>query len=143
MFSLELGHDDFSASNGWLDAFKRRKNNSGAVLGGESTNVKEEVVADSTKRLPDICKGYKLDDIFNADDTGLFYRTLPNRSLVVKRDACKGGKKAKKRMTALVASGAMGEKLKLLVIGRSAKPRTFQGYELSSLSVTYISKKKA
>ena len=51
--------------------------------------------------------------------------------------------KAKDRMTALVACSAMGEKLKLLVIGRSAKPRAFQGYKLSSLGVTYTSNKKA
>ena len=89
MFSLELGHDDFSASNGWLDAFKRRKNISGAVLSGESADVKEEVVADWTRRLQDICKGYKLDGIFSADKTRLFHRTLPNRLLVVKGDACK------------------------------------------------------
>ena len=113
------------------------------MLSGESADVKEEVVTDWTKRLPDICKGYKLEDIFNADMTGLFYRTLPNRSMVVKGVACKGGKKAKDRMTALVACRAMGEKLKLLVIGRSAKPRAFQGYKLSSLGVTYTSNKKA
>ena len=60
-----------------------------------------------------ICKGYKLENIFTADETGLFYCTLPNRSLVVKGDACKGWRKAKDMMTALVACSAMGETLKL------------------------------
>ena len=141
-FFLGLGHADFSASNGWLDAFKRRKKISGAVLRGISSDVKEEVVADWSKRLPDICKGYKLEDIFNADETWLFYRTLPNRALVVKGDACKGGEKAKDRMTALVACSAMDEKLKLLVIGRLAKPRALQGYKLFRLGMAYISNKK-
>ena len=39
------------------------------------------------------CCGSKLVDIFHADKTGIFYRALPSRSLVVTGDECRGGKK--------------------------------------------------
>ena len=50
MFSIELGHNAFSASNGWLDAFKRRKNISRTVLSGEYADVNEEVVGQIGRR---------------------------------------------------------------------------------------------
>ena len=43
-------------------------------------------------------------------------------------------------VTALMACSAAGEKLKLLVIGRSAKPRAFQGYKTESLGVKFNKK---
>ena len=103
----------------------------------------KELVEDWKTRLPEILAGYSKEDIFNADETGLFFRALPNRSLVVKGDECKDGKKANDRITALIACSAAGEKLQLLVIGKSAKPRAFQGYKTAALPVTYTHNKKA
>jgi hypothetical protein len=59
---------------------------------------------------------YKPEDVFNADKTGLFFRTLPDKTLGVKGEACKGGKLAKERVTVLLACSSTGEKLKPLVI---------------------------
>ena len=70
------------------------------------------------------CEGYATKDIFNCDETGLFYRTLPTRSLVVK-----GGKQAKDRITVLLCASVSGEKLQPLVIGKSRNPRSFKGYQ--------------
>ena len=33
------------------------------------------------ERLPEICKGYKLEDIWNMDESGCFFRALPNKCL--------------------------------------------------------------
>ena len=67
-----------------------------------SSNV--QTVEDWKKRLPAIIDGFKLCNIFNADETGLYYRGLPERSLVEKDDTCncKGGKKAKERLTLFI-----------------------------------------
>ena len=59
-----------------------------------------------TKRLPVICKGYAPRDIFNADKTGFFYPTLPQRSLAQRGANAKNGKLAKERITVLLASSA-------------------------------------
>ncbi|XP_013775505.1 jerky protein homolog-like [Limulus polyphemus] len=71
MLSVELGLDDFSVTNGWLDRFQKRHN-----LSGEGALVNEETVNDWCSRLESMCEGYSLKDIFNADETGLFYRAL-------------------------------------------------------------------
>lgn len=59
------------------------------------------------------------DGIFNADETGLFYRATPDRSLVLSTEDCKGRKKSKERLIVLLCSNSTGtEKLKLIVIGK-------------------------
>ena len=67
-------------------------------------------------------------NIFNAEESGLFYKLLPNRSLVLKGDACHGGKNSKERITILPCANMTGtEKWPLLAIGKAAKPCFFQG----------------
>ena len=132
----------FAASNGWFEAWKKR-HIKGAVLSGEAADVREEDVTSWKERLGDLCKGYDPKDIFNADETGLFFRTLPNRSLVVRTDSCKGGKQSKERITVLLAASALGETLKSLVIGKSANPRCFKGVNKAALGVQYEANKKA
>ena len=58
---------------GWQDIFKA------PVLSGEAVDVNQDVIDAWVECLPTICKGYDSKDIFNADETGLFYRTLSNR----------------------------------------------------------------
>ena len=143
MLAVAMGHVEFTASNGWLDSFKKRHDIKASVLSGEAADVSEDVVANWSQRIDTICAGYEPKDIFNADETGVFFRTLPDRSLVVKGDSCKGGKRAKDRITALIACSAAGEKLPLLVIGKSAKPRAFKRYPMESVGVTYRHNRKA
>ena len=76
MFAVEMGHKDFTANNGWLHRFQIRHTIKASVLSGESAELKEEVVQEWVRRLKD-------KDIFNADETGLFFRSLHVRSLVV------------------------------------------------------------
>jgi len=58
-------------------------------------------------------------DIFNADETGLFYRCTPDKTLAFKSERCSGGKKSKERITLLVGANNMdgSEKLPLSMIG--------------------------
>ena len=58
-------------------------------------NVNAETLVSWAERLPEIVKGYELKDIWNADETGLFWHALPDKSLLVKKGRCKGGKYAK------------------------------------------------
>lgn len=44
MLSLQYGHDDFMASNGWLDRWKKRYNVKNGVLSGEGADVDETTV---------------------------------------------------------------------------------------------------
>ena len=77
--SEELGDSEFTASNGWLDRFKKRFNIKSKVISGEAGGVREETVTSWQECLPNISSGYYPEDIFNMDETGQFFRALPER----------------------------------------------------------------
>ena len=133
MLSMSLDHDNFTASNGWLESWQKRFGVKLASLCGEAAEVPQGVVEDWTKRLPAITDGYALADIYNADETGLYFRALPNRSKVVRDDPRKGIKTSKERITVLLACSAAGEKLTPLVIGKAERPRCFRGVDKATL----------
>ena len=61
-----------------------------ATLCDEAAEVPRDVVVDWSKCLPTITDGYGLADIYNAHEMGLYFRTLPSRSMVVCNDSRKG-----------------------------------------------------
>ena len=86
--------------------------------------------------LPILLQGYEPKNVFNADETGLFFKLLPDKTLEFKKEPWHGGKHSKDRITVLVGANADGsEKLPLLVIGKSKKPRCFKN--VRSLPVNY------
>ena len=83
---LNLVNCDFTT--GWLQKFKARHGITCQVVNGESRDAPVESVAEWHKDLPFIISEYEPKNIFNADETALFYHLMPNRTL-----AYKGGKK--------------------------------------------------
>ena len=77
--------------------------------------------------LRTILSHYPLENIFNADEFGLFYQRLSNKTLHLKAEKCSGGKYSKIRLTGLAAGNAYGERLPMFVIGKANKPRCFKG----------------
>lgn len=66
-------------------------------------------------------------NVFNADEMALFFKLLPECTLALKGDKCKGGKRSKERITVLLCCNMTGtEKLKPLVIGKSRRPHAFK-----------------
>ena len=95
------------------------------------------------KKLPEILEEFQPKDIFNADESGLFMRALPDRRLVNSSEKAVGGKVPKERISILLCANMSGcEKKKLLVIGRSKKPRCFPR-DLQTLPVDYDYSSKA
>jgi len=144
MFADSLQVEKFSASNGWLESFRKRNNFGFNVLSGEGRDVDESVVSDWKKALQKDCEDYPPEDVFNLDETGSFWRALPKKSLTVKDEACQGGKQSKERITILLCTNSIGtEKRKLLVIGKSENPRAFKGWPQEKRPIEYKSNKKA
>ncbi|XP_064417988.1 tigger transposable element-derived protein 4-like [Latimeria chalumnae] len=138
----KLGHADFSASQSWVERFKHRRGIVCRTVCGESESVNSNVLDDYVTKLPSLLIGYQPRDIFNIDETGLFYKLLPNKTLALKGEECHGGKHSKERITLLVGSNMDGsEKLKLLVIGKAKQPRCFKG--VKALPVDYEGNTKA
>lgn len=120
---------DFKASSGWLQGFKDRHGITGRNICGESKAVNDVTVQHWNKEvLPGIIRDYQSQNIYNCDETGLFYNLLPSKTLAEKGDSCHGGKKSKIRVTVLLTTNADGsDKLPPLVIGKSKNPRCFKG----------------
>ncbi|XP_033222730.1 tigger transposable element-derived protein 4-like [Belonocnema kinseyi] len=77
------------------------------------------------KKQLSICVDSK--DIFNADETTLFYGGLPNKTLAFKGEDCRSSKLSGVRIIVLVGANSHGiVKLPLLTIGKSANPRCFK-----------------
>jgi hypothetical protein len=121
--AIELGFENFNPSTGWLDRFKKRKGITRKAISGESASVSTETTdAWKAKNIPELMQKYDLSQIYNADETGLFFRCLPAKTL-----ACSGGKKSKKRLSVLLGANADGsDKLLVFVIGKSKNPRCFK-----------------
>ena len=68
--------------------------------------------------------GYSLDQVFNADETGLWWKLMPSKSLVhCGEKQAKNFKQAKDRVTLLGCCNASGTcKLLLAFIHKSTKP---------------------
>ena len=142
-FSKATKNTDFKASNGWLDRFKKRHNITSVVISGESaSSVDESVVADWKAKLPQVVADFEPKNIFNMDETGIFYCAVPDKTLKVKGDECKGGKKSKERITASFCVNMEGEFEKTFVIGKCAKPRCFQNLSVKTLPVIWEHNKK-
>ena len=60
-----------------------------------------------------------------------------------KGSQCKGGKKAKQRITVALIANACGGREKAIVIWKSEKPRYFKGIDVNQLPVKYFSQSKA
>ncbi|XP_052696183.1 tigger transposable element-derived protein 4-like [Crassostrea angulata] len=136
--------DDFKFTIGWLERFKGRHSITFKRVCGESKSVADgtDAMKAWASSLQTILAEYSPSDIFNADETGLFFRLLPDKTLEFKGVDCHGGKNSKERVTVMVWSNMSGnEKLPLLVIGKSKKPRCFKG--IKTLPTAYEANKKA
>ena len=90
------------------------------TINGESASVDNSTMEEWAQRLSTILDGFNENDVFNADETGLVYRATPDRSLVLSKEECKGGKKNKERLTVLLClNWTETEKSKAVVIGKS------------------------
>ena len=93
----EVPAESFTASNGWLEKWKKRYNVKKKKICGESNELDLDIVADWVNKAQDILTEHAGKVILNADETGLFFRALPDTTLACKGDKAKGGKIAKER----------------------------------------------
>lgn len=144
-FAVKLGHPDFHPTDGWLSRWKKRNEIVFRRAHGEKASANHEGASQwMDETIPQILDKFDPDDIFNADETGLYYRATPDGSLTYKYESLSGSKKALDRVTVLCCANMSGsEKKKLVVIGKSAKPRCFKGVNLKSLPVSYYSNSNA
>ncbi len=87
----------------------------------------------------------KLNQIFNCDETGLYYKLLPNKTLAAHFGKNADGRKSQKeRVTINACANASGTiKLPLLLIGKSKNPRCFKNIKRDQLPLIYENQSNA
>ena len=83
-----------------------------------------DVVDKGRTELRELLATFELQDIYNTDETGLFYCLTPSSTLAT--GAVRGTKKVKCRVTVMCCANATGtHKIEPLLIGKAARPRAF------------------
>ncbi|XP_066258171.1 jerky protein homolog-like [Euwallacea similis] len=112
--------DYFKASSGWLHKFKTRFGIRQLSICGESLSSDYDAVVPFVEKLIQLIKEKNLvpHQIYNADESGLFWRVLPKKTLAhFKEKSAPGRKVNKERITFMPCSNSSGShKLKLLVL---------------------------
>ena len=116
----KLGISDFKGSKGWLDGCKARNGIKLRTISGEAKSA-DVGSADAwrTTILPDLLEEYGPDCIYNADETGLFWKMQPKKSLVCRGEDGRGAKGSKERVTILLAANMSGKQrhfIRLMII---------------------------
>ncbi|XP_070392420.1 tigger transposable element-derived protein 6-like [Dermacentor albipictus] len=124
-----LDFPDFSPCNGWLHRFKLRHGIILKTINGESASVSDEDINTWMSKNLARVSSYAERDVYNADETALFYQMLHGKTHAMKGDKCAGGKHSKVRITVLLCTNMDGSNRCLpFVIGKSKRPRCFRTY---------------
>jgi hypothetical protein len=120
---LGIEHN-FKYSNGWLENFKFRFNVKHYCTSGESKSVDPITVEKGVIDLKALICRYDLENIYNFDETALFYRLPPNKTLA--SCSTSGTKESKERISIGLCVNATGsDKCKPVVIAKFKRPRCF------------------
>jgi hypothetical protein len=132
---------DFKYSPGWLSNFKKRHGISCKSIHGESGGVDSNYIKIEREKLKLITASYSLEDIYNLDETALFFKLTPNKTL--SNEAAAGEKINKERVTVALCCNATGsDKVKPIVIHRCKRPHCFSGsYDPNSFCYYFHNKK--
>ncbi len=81
--------ETFLASRGWFDRYKVRSGWHSVKVQGEAASADTEAAKLFPTELAEIIEeeGYMPQLIFNVDETGLFWKRMPNRSFIAKEES--------------------------------------------------------
>jgi hypothetical protein len=84
-FAKKLNGEEFVCSAGWIARFKLRHNISFWKVSGEASSVNSDTTTEwLTAVWPNVREGFAANDIFNAEETGIFFRLTLDRTLKFK-----------------------------------------------------------
>lgn len=119
----DLGYENCSVPNAWIDRFKKRHSLTYARDRKEMGADIPDVDTWLNTSWPQIRTGYSSWDIFSAVETGLFFRALPKEAAQLNGASCEKGQLAQDRFTIYLCTNMTGdERRPLVVIGASPLP---------------------
>ncbi|KAK3920150.1 Jerky protein homolog-like [Frankliniella fusca] len=125
-----LGLETFKASNGWFQKFKRRHGVRILHIEGERLSANEIAATAFVGNFEEKIEKYDKRDVYNFDESGLFWKSVPTRTYVHAGETRADGAKVRKdRVTIGVCANATGcHRLPLLMIGKAKHPRALKAY---------------
>lgn len=138
---------NFDASCEWQHRFCKRHSIRQLTMTGESVSCNREAAEKFVATLAATIKeeAYTQDQIFNCDETSLYFRMLPNKTLTSHKERpAAGRKKQMERVTLNICANASGtSKLPLHIIGKSIKPRCFKNCNMETIPIRYSAQKNS
>ena len=139
---------DSGLSRGWLWRWQKRHGIGQVKICGEVRSADLEAAAAFPIQFGQYIKEEQLQEeqIYNCDETALYWRMLPDKTIAVKNnpDKDEGFKIIKDRVTFLLCTNAtVSQKIKPLAIGRYRSPRCFQHINMSNLPIQFVSSANA
>ena len=132
--SQESATPEFKASRGWFDRFKRRSGIHSVVRHGEAASADQKAAEEFVKKFEElvISEGYIPQQVFNCDETGLFWKKMPRRTFITAEEKkLPGHKPMKDRLTLALCANASGDyKVKPLLVYHSENPRAFKTHRV-------------
>ncbi|KAM9191847.1 tigger transposable element-derived protein 1-like [Dugong dugon] len=136
--------EKFSASKGWFVRFKERHCLPHFKMNSTPPSSNVDTYPEVLKSI--IKEGeYTPQQVFNVDETGLYWKRMPEGTFIsVEEKAEPGFKSSKDRLMLLLGGNAAGDfKLKPLLVYHSENPSALKGYSKPNLPVIWRSNKKA
>ena len=113
----------------------------------KSCRLSENEVAPFKKDLQQVMEENQitLEQLYNCDETGLYYRSLPTKTLAAQSEKqASGMKKQKECVTLMGCNIATGTyKFPLMFVGKAANPRCFKHVNKKALPIVYYSQRNA
>ena len=120
-------------SAAWIDGFKRRhslrqRNKHGEAGSADRLEHTREIIQEIREKA----KTYIPEDVYNMDETGYFWKLVPDRSLGTERVS--GQRQEKARITVALTCNATGSrKLPPWIIGKATHPKAFRAENIHGL----------
>ncbi|XP_039964097.1 jerky protein homolog isoform X2 [Bactrocera tryoni] len=126
---VKENESNFNASDGWLQGFKKRYGIRLLQISGEKLSSLPQLVDPYKEKLRAKMAELELcnDQLYNADESDLFWKLLPEKMYVSSMEKRAPGVKSEKLLCCSNATGS--HKLKLLVIGKAKNPRCFKNFQ--------------
>ena len=126
--------EQFKASPGWFENFRKRTGIHSVVRHGEAASSDSMAAEGFVKTFAELIKahGYIPQQVFNCNETGLFWKKMPSKTYIMAEEKkMPGHKPMKDRLTLALCANASGNcKVKPLLVYYSENPRVLKTHKV-------------
>ncbi|KAM6459100.1 tigger transposable element-derived protein 1-like [Liasis olivaceus] len=97
--STSTASEEFKASRGWFEKFLKRSGIHSVTRHGEASSSDKAAAEAYKKEFEEFMKaeGYVAQQVFNCDETGLFWKKMPKRTYITQEEKIPNGRDVKSK----------------------------------------------